>query len=266
MSSVDRGIKGFRSRQNLAAVYAAMGEVAKAEEQWRTVVHEVPTYRAGWRGLGEMLLLQGKVDEAMSVADQLCGEEPITDRRGKPEDRWDKPGGSLTDGRDELEHRRGKPGGSREAMRNEGMVLRGRALAARGDVAGARREFEQAVAEFPDDLEPLQALCRLLFEHAGPADARGAIEELLRHEPHDAAAYHNLGSVCYRLGQYGASADAYRQSLRLRPSSASTYLHLGYALREAGDRKEACAAWEQTLRLAPGDSNAVEALRQARGH
>jgi tetratricopeptide (TPR) repeat protein len=182
LSSVDRGIKGFRARQNLAVVYTQMGQSAKAEEQWRNVLRERPSYRAAWRGLGEMLLVQGKFDEALAAADSLCRHDSLADRR-------DQPGGSRQD-----------------SFLSEGIILRGRALAARGDIAAARHEFEQAVAEFPNDVEPLQALCRLLFEHADPADTRQAIEELLRRDPQDAAAYHNLGSVYYRLGQYEASA------------------------------------------------------------
>jgi tetratricopeptide (TPR) repeat protein len=227
-----------------------MGQPARAEEQWRLVVREVPKYRPAWRGLGEMLLLQGKLDEALAVSDHLCGPELIADRR-------DQPAGSLQTPADHpCRH---------DSLRSEGMILRGRALAARGDIAAARHEFEQAVAGCPNDLEPLQALCRLLFEHADPDDAREAIEGLLRRDPQDAAAYHNLGSVRYRLGQYEASADAYRQSLQLRPSSASTYLHLGYALREAGRLPEARTAWQQALRLAPGQPNATGPLRLAMG-
>jgi hypothetical protein len=56
------------------------------------------------------------------------------------------------------------------------MMLRERVLTTRGDIAAARHEYEQAVAECPNDLEPLQVLCRLLFERAEPADAKHAIE------------------------------------------------------------------------------------------
>src|SRR5262249_6874970 len=52
-TSIDRGIAGFKARQNLAVVAADMGDLAGAEEQWRLVVAEMPRYRDGWRGLGE---------------------------------------------------------------------------------------------------------------------------------------------------------------------------------------------------------------------
>jgi GT2 family glycosyltransferase/2-polyprenyl-3-methyl-5-hydroxy-6-metoxy-1,4-benzoquinol methylase len=76
-SSVDQGLKGFKARQNLAVVSAEMGDLAGAESQWRAIVQEVPRYRQGWRGLGDVLLHQGKLGEALAVADQLAGDEAL---------------------------------------------------------------------------------------------------------------------------------------------------------------------------------------------
>ena len=43
------------------AVLAAndMGDLSEAERRWREVVREVPSYRQGWRGLGETLVRGG---------------------------------------------------------------------------------------------------------------------------------------------------------------------------------------------------------------
>jgi GT2 family glycosyltransferase/2-polyprenyl-3-methyl-5-hydroxy-6-metoxy-1,4-benzoquinol methylase/Tfp pilus assembly protein PilF len=73
-TSVDRGLRGFKARQNLALVYEDLGELARAEEQWRRVVEERPGYRPGWRGLGEVLLRQGQTQEALAVAGQLLNQ------------------------------------------------------------------------------------------------------------------------------------------------------------------------------------------------
>ena len=62
--SVDRALKGFKTRQNLAVLYTDMGKLAEAEGLWREVIREVPGYRAGWRGLG----------------DALCGSASVTRR------------------------------------------------------------------------------------------------------------------------------------------------------------------------------------------
>jgi GT2 family glycosyltransferase/tetratricopeptide (TPR) repeat protein/2-polyprenyl-3-methyl-5-hydroxy-6-metoxy-1,4-benzoquinol methylase len=221
-SSVDRAICGYKARQNLALVYADLGDLGAAEAEWRQVVAEVPQYRPGWRGLGDVLLRQGKADEAEGLAERLLGES---------------------------------------RLRVEGLMLQGRAAAARGDFAGARKSFQEAVTLSPQDPEARQAQCRFLFEHGDPGEAAEALRELVRLEPGDPAALHNLGTACRRLGRHAEAADAYRQSLRLRPDAPGTLLHLGYALRDSGQAQEAGEAFEQALRAAPGGPEAAEALQ-----
>ncbi len=222
-TSVVQGITGFRARHNLAVVYSDLAELSHAEDQWRLVVQEVPGYREGWKALGEVLVRQKKYKEALEVALQLTGDP---------------------------------------ALSAEGSILRSRVVASQGDIRAARKELERAVAECPDDLEPLRALCQLLFEHADPLDAERALTELSRRDSADAAARHNLGTVYLSQNRYAEAVDVYGDSLRLRPDSPATYLNLGYALREYGRLKEAIAAWEQVIRLAPGDPAATEALRE----
>jgi tetratricopeptide (TPR) repeat protein len=144
-------------------------------------------------------------------------------------------------------------------------VLQAGAAAERGDRVAARQAFEQAVHEFPGERAPRQALCRFLFEQGTPAPTAGALLDLLRHDPKDASAYHNLGTVYFQMRQYAGAVLAYRQSLRHRPDSAPTYRMLGHAWHHEGHEEEARAAWEQTLRLSPGDAEAMKALTATYG-
>jgi FkbM family methyltransferase len=223
-TSVVRGITGHLARHNLAVVYTDAGQFDQAEAQWRRIVQEVPCYRAGWRGLGDLLLRQGKRDEAQALAEQLLNG----------------------------------PG----RLRSEGKALRGHLAAAQGDRQAARREFEEATKEFPDDADTWEALCRFLCDHAGPAEAAAALQELTRCDPRNAAAYHNLGVTYSRLGRHPEAVVAYQKSLQLRPAAAETHWQLGIALREVGRLDEAAAAWEQVLRLEPDHGGARAALRQ----
>jgi tetratricopeptide (TPR) repeat protein len=223
-SSVVTGLAGHLARHNLALVYRDLGDLGREEEQWRRVVEERPGYRPGWRGLGDVLVRRGKAAEARAVAERLLG-----------------------DGR----------------LRGEGRVLLGALAATRGDYEAARGELERGAAECPEDPAPLEALCQLLFEHGAPADAEGALRELVRRVPGHASALHNLGTVCLRLRRPQAAVEAYRQSLQHRPDAVETHLHLGHALRDVGRLEDAVAAWEAALRLEPVHHGAREALRQA---
>jgi FkbM family methyltransferase len=223
--SVVRGITGHLARQNLAVVYTDLGESDRAEEQWRLIVQEVPRYRPGWQGLGEILVRQGKLSQAQELADRLMADP---------------------------------------YLRGEGRMLHGRVAAAQGDIPKARRALEGAARECPNDPAPLGVLSRLLFERREWGEAERALKEQVRRDPKDASAYHNLGQVCMAQGQHGAAADWFRQSLRCRPDHALTYLELGNALKEAGQPAEAVTAWEQGLRLEPGNARIQQALGQAR--
>jgi hypothetical protein len=74
MISRNRGITGYAAQQNLAVVYTDMGELAKAEEQWRLVVKDQPSYRTGRQGLWEVLMRQGKHQDALALAQSLLKE------------------------------------------------------------------------------------------------------------------------------------------------------------------------------------------------
>jgi GT2 family glycosyltransferase/tetratricopeptide (TPR) repeat protein len=225
-SSIDRGLTGFKARQNLAVVYTDLGDLERAEAEWREVTRAVPRYRPGWRGLGEVLIRATRLREAMAVAEHCLGEPDA-------------------------------------AVRVEGRLLKGRLAVAAGDIAAARAEIEQALAEDPGDRAALEARCHLLFDHGPPAEAEAALRALIDRDPEDPSAHHNLGMLLLRLKRYDPAARAFRQALRHRADAPATYLHLGYALKECGRLAEAVAAWQQVLRLAPDDAAAGEELARA---
>ena len=59
-----------RRSQNLATVYTDMGDLERAEGEWREVVRAMPDCRPGWRGLSEVLLRTARYQEVQAVAEQ----------------------------------------------------------------------------------------------------------------------------------------------------------------------------------------------------
>jgi GT2 family glycosyltransferase/tetratricopeptide (TPR) repeat protein/SAM-dependent methyltransferase len=226
-TSVDSGISGFKARHNLALVYEDIGQFSAAEEQWRQVVAEAPSYRLGWRGLGEVLLRQQKWEAVAEVAHRLLGGKQLP-----------------------------------PLLHMEGMMLQGHLAEAQGAIPEAGRFFQNAVERWPEDLDARHALCRFLFERGRPAEAKQAIEDLLKRTPDDAAAYQNLGAICSQMDQHGEAVEAFRRSLRFRPDWPVTYLHLARALEACGRTTEAVWAWRGVLRLEPSHPAATQALRR----
>jgi len=194
-ASVDRGIFGFKARHNLAAVYQDMNRPDLAEIQWRYATSELPAYHNGWRGLIECLLRLNRFQTAVVEVEQI-----------------------LEDDRTRL----------------TGLLLRAQIAQAHGDLAAAKQDILLAVQDYPDDTEPLESLCRLLFNYGGPLEAKLALQELSARLPDDGAVWHNLGTANVRLGQFHAAVEAYEASLRVRPESDGTQRELANARSLAG--------------------------------
>jgi GT2 family glycosyltransferase/tetratricopeptide (TPR) repeat protein len=222
LSSVIRGLDGFKARQNLAVVLIDMGRLDEAEREWRAVVAEMPGYRPGWRGLVEMLLAAGRLEDAGAAAEDMDGDP---------------------------------------ALGPEGALQRSRVALALGSTNEARRWLDKALGEAPEDLEALRWAAQLLFEHGTADEAERALRRLIERLPEDASAHHNLGTVLLRSKRHGEAEESYRHALAHRPDHAATHLHLGYTLKEQGRLPEAEASWREVLRLAPGDVNAMAELR-----
>ena len=225
-SSVDHGIRGFKTRHNLALVYLEIDRLGEAELEWRRALEEAPAFVAGWRGLSEVLLKLGR-----HVTAEIEVERMLETSQLQP----------------------------------VGAVLRGWILAHRGQDDAAKAQFQFAVSNYPDELEPLEALCRFLFERGNLDEAELALEELARRSTLDGAAHHNLGTVYLTTGRAEQAAEAYRRSLEVRPDAPQTYRQLGYALIALGRHDEADEAWRRAQRLAPHEQIDRPAETQATG-
>ena len=77
LSSMVRGMDGFMAHQNLAVLATDMGDFPEAERRWREVVREIPRYRPGWQGLGDVLIRMQRLDEADQLAAELVEDVPV---------------------------------------------------------------------------------------------------------------------------------------------------------------------------------------------
>ncbi|REK21699.1 MAG: glycosyltransferase, partial [Planctomycetota bacterium] len=189
-TSVDAGIGGTKTRHNLAIVYEDLGRLKEAEREWRAVVDAEPGYRSGWRGLGQVLLKQGRTAEVEDLTQKLTGD---------PE------------------------------LRGVAALLSARLAECEERFEDAVSILQTTVAESADDREVHNELCRVLFERGDPETAAAALQRLTELEPTDAAAWHNLGTARLRSARYETAVTALRESLRLRPTSPATQRELEVA-------------------------------------
>lgn len=227
-TSIDPDIVGNKARHNLARVYEDMEDYPKALQLWQQIVSEVPGYRLGWRGIGEIYLKQERWDEASSLAERLLHDPMLHS----------------------------------PALRAEGALLAANISIAIGQPGQACQLLDEALAHHPADIDLLRSLSKVVFEQKAPDEALPVLKHLASADPKDASAHHNLGTIYLRLDRYDESIQAFEQSLRLRPKSTMTSLYLGHALSGAGRHEEALAVWKDALRGSPGDASLIAAIRQ----
>lgn len=219
-SSIDRGLRGYKTRHNLALVYEDFRQHSLAEEQWRMMIAEMPSYRFGWYGLVNNLILQSKFDRASRELELMA---------------------------------------SQSGLAIDGCQLRSQLAKAKGDLRGARQELERGLKAEATNQSLLDQLCKLLFEFGQPEETESRLRELITLDPDHASAWQNLGSTYLRLKQYQAAEEAFRAAIKRRPNSAVSHLYLGFVLEELGDLTAAQACWEKAMHVAPNDPAALEA-------
>jgi Tfp pilus assembly protein PilF len=162
-ASVPAGLRGYRTRHNLATIYKSQGRLVQAEEQWRLAVEAEPGYVPGWLGLEDVYVAQGQWDGLEYVARRL---ERL-------------------------------PNGGVDAA-----TSRARGHLARHEFAAALRMLEQTIATAPDALRPRLLLSHVyLQEGRDLAAAERALRDVLALDPEHAEAKQNLHVLLQQLNR-----------------------------------------------------------------
>lgn len=125
-----------------------------------------------------------------------------------------------------------------------------------GELAKARRAWEEALTLAPEEGEVLSNLTALLQE-AGEIEAAIALgRRAVTAAPRFAPAWSNLGNALLTAGAFSEAERAYRQAIRLDPTFTAPLVNLGAALRDQGRLEEAELACRAALLLEPRHAGA----------
>jgi tetratricopeptide (TPR) repeat protein len=123
-----------------------------------------------------------------------------------------------------------------------------------GSFFQARVWFRQAVTADPHALPPRLNLVRALLATNDRAEARRAIDSVLRDAPDDPDALLLTAVVCRAEGRADEGLAPLRRAAELAPDHPAVFHLLAAALMEQGHEAEAVAACRQGLRVAPWDA------------
>jgi tetratricopeptide (TPR) repeat protein len=139
-------------------------------------------------------------------------------------------------------------------------ILRATGLVSEGDLVGAERVLEDAVALWPDNGAARLDYARVLMGRQKYAEACAQLDLLIEQEP-DNPDYRALQATAHAgCGDHETAIPAY-QSL-LNPASECAHLHvlLGHSFRAAGRQPEAIASYQAASRARPGFGDAYWSL------
>ena len=135
------------------------------------------------------------------------------------------------------------------------------ALIAMGDMAEARKGVDRGLAagESPD-LRVQDGILKMREKDF--AGARRSFEMALKQNPEELRALEGLARSYVAQGQSSIATQKLREHVALRPESARLQMFLGQWLQQAGDRVEARAAYTAAKAAEPGQIGADLALAQ----
>jgi len=187
---------------------------AQAEQEYRAAI-QIDANNAGLQsGLGHVLLLDRKWDDAISALREAVSLQPD------------------------------------DAVAHNNL---GVALQTVGNVAEAIPEFREAVRVKPDYLEAHANLGHALEKQNDLAGSITEYHEVLRLKPDDAEAHFHLALANYKRGNSDAAVNEYREAIRLQPGFALAHLALGGVLFNRGERDAGIEELRTAYSLAPDD-------------
>jgi tetratricopeptide (TPR) repeat protein len=161
--SSDDGVRGFRTRHLLAGNYLEQQRPTEAELQWRTANLERPKFVPAWLALGELYLRQQRWAALAQLTDGLERENSAT---------------------------------------LEATILRARGHFARKEFHAARGSLTEVLPRFPEALGPRVLLSHILLQEGrDQAAAEGVLREIIRLDPANAEAKHNLNVLLQQAGR-----------------------------------------------------------------
>jgi tetratricopeptide (TPR) repeat protein len=221
-----------------------------AETLYRATLQKNPQCWMAHDNLGVALVVQGRLDEAITHYHEAIALRPTNPRphydlgiafrqQGKNDE-------AITEYEKALELRPQYE----KAHNNLGNIL---LQTGRDDEAVAH--FEKALALHPDYAEAHNNLGNALMQKNSVDDAIAHYEQALRIRPAYGEAHSNLGNALFRKNKPDEAIDHYRHALEAGFNRAEVYIGLGDALLEKGDAKQAVIQYKTASDLALARNN-----------
>ena len=219
---------------------------AEAERLALAITQAFPSHPIGWKALGVVFVLTGKIEQALAPMQRSAELSPHD-----------------AEGHSNLGHTLGSLGRFEEAQAScrRAIALRpdypeahnnlGNTLRDLGCLLEAEASCRQAIALRPDYAEAHSNLGVTLMALGRPLQAQASYRQAIALKHDYAEAHNNLGNTLKDFGRLSQAEDSYRQAIALKPDYAEAHSNLGVVLIALGRLSEAAASYRQAIALKP---------------
>jgi tetratricopeptide (TPR) repeat protein/SAM-dependent methyltransferase len=132
-----------------------------------------------------------------------------------------------------------------------------------GDIAGARRRYEEALALDPAHAQSLHHLGIIATQNSRHDLAVQLISRAIGINDRVPDFHYNIGVAFGGLGHLDKAIEHNRKAIKLKPSHAGAHMNLGKALLAVGQANEAVEVYRRVVALAPREKQAALGLANA---
>ena len=231
-------------------------DATSAEADLNELVSIAPDHALGYVKLGQLRIIQKRLNEAETFYRQALSHEP----------------GSVDalQGLVDVDFRRNKPDDALHLLQTaiqqnpnsaQLYLLQGQALAQNKQAAGAEKSLEQAVQLDKQNVNAIALLAGLQAARGGHDEAISTYKSAIALSPNNAALQVALGSLYESTGNWQNAQTIYQQVLDSQPDNAVAANNLAYILLEHGGSVNLALNLAQTARRGmPNSPNTADTL------
>jgi len=206
---------------------------------------------------GQILISEGKFDEARALLEQAVAKEPDFTRAMVALGFALIEMGREDEARAQLEQAIELDPDSGPAYNNIGLShLR------EGKVEAAAQNFRKAIEVDASQYRAYANLGLAMYRLGNNDQAHWALSEAARLRPDDAGIRNDFGYVLQQLGRWDEAIAEYRAAIEHDPDHLNAHANLGYVLRDQGRPEAAAVEYRRMLELSPGDREAARCLSE----
>ena len=269
--------------------YYQTGDLKPAEKQALFITKKFPEFCFGWKALGEILRLTGRLSEAMIANKKVIKLNPTDAEAHNNLGATLKEIGQLDDAEASFKYALNLKPNYTNALNNLGITLQeagnmkesetcfNKVLSLEPSFAAAHANLARLLTELSrfDEaeksflrtiaLEPKNAISHsnfgnMLFEQGRLEEAESSLKKAISLSPNFAGAHNNLGNLLLKLGRLDNAEEEFLISIKLEPKFAEAHNNLGRVFQEQGRMKEAKECYIQAITLDKNYSQAQSNL------